>query len=341
MNNLFASSKSQPGDLDPFFRCHGKQQEHLAALPMNKQCTVACKQQKQHCQHNYTNGLHHAVCKAITPNRVAFVTFELPRDHTFYRPSQALRSSQIDRVQKQFLSTNCPSQSRLSGPLLISPRICAWLLLFSHLATAANSTQMCSPWHHLQDTQVNSNHCSSSFVPTSTAYQEKFCFSLLEKLIDLRVTRYLYQSTTIHHQTDPNWSKLRPRVTRVNGNRFHLLKQNLCSIAGASSSFTLILFIWLNADFVSSLRKLLATNRAQILEMILSYRNKTLNSKTRMRSAWSTIVQCASLGRFVEDCAQRLGSSGVRPCLSAIFLEAPALQANTQQQHQNQSAWFA
>jgi len=157
-NNLIASSKSQPGDLEPFFRCHGKQQEHLAALPMNKQRTVAYKQQKKHWQNNvfsYANGLHHAVCKEITPNRVAFVTFELPRDHTFYRPSQALKLSQIDRVQKQFLSirhlNHSLSQSRLPGPLLISSRICACLFISSHLATAANRTQMCSPWHHLQD----------------------------------------------------------------------------------------------------------------------------------------------------------------------------------------------
>lgn len=81
---------------------------------MNKQRTVAYKQQKKHWRNNvvsYANGLHHAVCKEITPNRVAFVTFELPRDHTFYRPSQALKLSQIDRVQKQFLSIRHLNQS--------------------------------------------------------------------------------------------------------------------------------------------------------------------------------------------------------------------------------------
>ena len=154
----------------------------------------------QKCLYSYSNRLHHAVQRHHT-DRAAFVTFELPRDHTFYRPSQALKLSQIDRVQKQFLSTrhrnHTPSQSRLPGPLLISFRICACFFVSSYLATAANSTQMCSPWHYLQDIGECQplQHFIRSYYYGSTA----FCVStvLLHSAGEAKKCHTI--STTIHH----------------------------------------------------------------------------------------------------------------------------------------------
>ena len=138
------------------------------------------------------------------------------------------------------------------------------------------------------------------------------------------------QSITIH-QADPSWSQWKQFLYQIEP-----------AFSSRSQQLHTDLFLvkcWL----FSSLRKLLATNRDQTLEMILSHKNKTVNSKTRMRSAWSTIALCASVGRFVEDCANTWLQWSQAVFVCNIF-GSSSLASNYMgmgQQHQNQSAWLA